>query len=52
MLARRLMTLYNAKGIFSNREDDLNDLQAILQQTFRAYQVEVVGCVAFFQGQV
>ncbi|MBZ0288704.1 MAG: class I SAM-dependent methyltransferase [Anaerolineae bacterium] len=49
-LARRLMKLYNAKGIFSNQQDNRDDLEAILKQTFRAYSTHVVGCVAFFRG--
>jgi hypothetical protein len=51
VLARKLMKLYNAKGIFSNREDNLTDLEAILKRSFRDYSTHVVGCVAFFSGQ-
>jgi ubiquinone/menaquinone biosynthesis C-methylase UbiE len=51
-LARKLMQLYNAKGIFSNREDNLTDLNAILKRSFRDYWTQVVGCVAFFRGRV
>jgi ubiquinone/menaquinone biosynthesis C-methylase UbiE len=51
-LAGRLMALYNAKGIFSNREDSLVDLEAILKRNFREYMTKVVGCVAFFRGRV
>ena len=52
VLARKLMRLYNAKGIFSNSEDNLNDLEAILQRSFQGYWTNVVGCVAFFAGRV
>lgn len=51
-LARKLMTLYNAKGIFSNRQDDLPDLEAILKRHVRDYETKMVGCVAFFTGRV
>lgn len=51
-LARRLMALYNAKGIFSNREDSLIALEAILKQYFREYWTKVVGCVAFFKARI
>jgi hypothetical protein len=51
-LARKLMQLYNAKGIFSNRQDNLSDLEAILKRSFRDYWTQVVGCVAFFSGRV
>ncbi len=36
--ARMLMSVYNRKGIFSNKDDTLEDL-------------DVVGCVALFSGQ-
>ncbi|MGH2544009.1 MAG: class I SAM-dependent methyltransferase, partial [Ardenticatenaceae bacterium] len=52
LLARKLMKLYNAKGIFSNSEDNLSDLAAILQRHFREYRTRVVGCVAFFMGRI
>jgi len=51
-LARRLMALYNAKGVFSNREDSLVDLDAILKRYFQDYWTKVVGCVAFFTGRI
>jgi hypothetical protein len=51
-LARRLMRLYNAKGIFSNTEDTLEELENSLKTDFRAYSTKVVGCVAFFVGSV
>jgi ubiquinone/menaquinone biosynthesis C-methylase UbiE len=50
-LARRLMKLYNAKGIFSNGQDNLPDLEAILKRHFRDYETKIVGCVAFFTGR-
>lgn len=51
-LAGRLMKVYNAKGIFSNYGDNLDDLDRILRQTFRESQTHVVGCVAFFEGKL
>lgn len=51
-LARRMMTLYNAKAIFSNREDDLPSLEAALKRYFQSYETNVVGCVAFFYGSI
>jgi hypothetical protein len=51
-LARKLMRLYNAKGIFCNNEDNLSDLETILKRSFRNYWTKVVGCVAFFKGQM
>jgi ubiquinone/menaquinone biosynthesis C-methylase UbiE len=50
-LARRLMNLYNTKGIFSNQQDNLADLEANLHQYFRDGWTKVVGCVAFFKGR-
>jgi hypothetical protein len=47
-LARALMQIYNRKGIFSNREDDLESLQSILQRHFGTWSVESIGCVALF----
>jgi ubiquinone/menaquinone biosynthesis C-methylase UbiE len=51
-LARRLLKLYNAKSIFSNRDDNLADLQTILKQHFHDCQTKVVGCVAFFSARL
>ncbi len=47
-LARRLMAFYNRKGIFSNADDRLEDLEASLQRRGLQTQVEVVGCAALF----
>lgn len=51
-LAKRLMSAYNKKGIFSNRHDDLEGLKRALSQRFRDVSVEVVGCAAIFSGRV
>ena len=44
--AKRLMDVYNKKGIFSNRHDDLAGLQRALTQRFSDVSVRVVGCGA------
>jgi len=49
--ARRLMEIYNRKGVFANREDDLEGLQRALAQRFTDVSVEVVGCAALFAGR-
>ncbi|MEZ4362466.1 MAG: class I SAM-dependent methyltransferase [Kofleriaceae bacterium] len=46
--ARALMALYNAKGIFSNRDDDLETLRAALTRRFRDVELSVTGCAAVF----
>ena len=51
-LARRLMAFYNRKGIFSNRDDDLDGLKAALGQRFRDVSVEVAGCAALFSARL
>lgn len=51
MLARRLMDIYNAKGIFSNRSDDLAGLTDELNRRFDDVSIEVVGCAALFRGR-
>lgn len=47
-LARRLMDIYNKKGIFANRQDDLQGLTRELEQRFSDVSVSVVGCAALF----
>lgn len=51
-LARRLMAFYNRKGIFSNRDDDLDGLKAALGQRFRDVSIEVAGCAALFSARL
>ena len=48
ILARRLMKLYNTKGIFFNQHDSLDALKTTLANRFRASDVKVVGCAALF----
>ena len=47
--AKRLMALYNSKGIFSNSQDNLEDLKVGLEQHFQQVTIEVKGCVALFK---
>lgn len=49
--ARRLMALYNEKGIFGNAEDDLDGLREVLCRQLESVRVEVVGCAALFSGR-
>jgi ubiquinone/menaquinone biosynthesis C-methylase UbiE len=48
--ARKLMAFYNSKGIFTNAEDDLDGLRAMLSEHLTDVSVQVVGCVALFTG--
>jgi hypothetical protein len=47
--ARTLLDLYNAKGVFNNREDDLASLTGGLRQRFTKLEIEVRGLVALFR---
>ncbi|BBM03144.1 class I SAM-dependent methyltransferase [Microbulbifer sp. GL-2] len=49
--AKKLMAIYNKKGIFSNMEDSKDDLEAYLASGFNEYQIEVKGCVALFSAK-
>lgn len=49
LVGRRLMRLYNQKGIFHNTEDDLEGLEDALRQHFGDVTVRVMGAVALFQ---
>ena len=49
LAARALLDLYNAKGVFNNRADDLDALSAGLRQRFAAVEIEQEGCVALFR---
>ena len=50
--AKRLMAVYNKKGIFSNQDDNLEDLKSALNQRFTDVSVNVIGCVALFSCRV
>jgi len=47
-IGRRLMRVYNAKGIFSNAEDDEHGLERGLTSGFTDVDIDVVGAVALF----
>ncbi len=47
--ARALLDLYNAKGVFNNRDDDLVSLSGGLRQRFDKVEIESEGCVALFR---
>lgn len=47
-IGRRLMRLYNAKGIFSNIDDDASALERGLASKLGDVEIEVVGAVALF----
>jgi 2-polyprenyl-3-methyl-5-hydroxy-6-metoxy-1,4-benzoquinol methylase len=49
--ARKLMSFYNKKGIFSNERDDLEGLESALSERFDNVEIEVVGCVALFSAK-
>lgn len=51
-LAKRLMSFYNRKGIFSNQGDDLRRLGKSLHDRFQEASVKVVGCAALFSARV
>lgn len=51
LLGRRLMALYNSKGIFGNTEDTAEGLRQTLQRNFTEVNIEVVGCVAKFSAR-
>lgn len=50
--ARRLMRYYNRHRIFSNDDDDLQQLGAALERHFESHTLEVVGCAALFTGRI
>ena len=50
-LAKQLMKIYNAKGIFSNLSDRQSDLEAGLKAHFEEHTIHIVGCVALFSAR-
>lgn len=48
LLARAMMSVYNKKRIFSNREDSLMALEKSLSRRFPAYGIQLLGSVALF----
>jgi hypothetical protein len=47
--ARALLDLYNAKGVFNNRADDLESLSDGLRRRFANVAIAQEGCVAIFR---
>lgn len=50
-LARQLMKIYNARGIFSNWSDRQSDLDAGLKAHFAEHTIHIEGCVALFSAR-
>lgn len=50
--ARRLMAIYNRKGVFCNAQDTLADLDTALRQRFDEVDTRLIGCVALFEARV
>jgi hypothetical protein len=50
-LGRRLLRLYNRKGIFSNLEDDADGLEQGLASALTDVEIQVVGAVALFSAR-
>jgi ubiquinone/menaquinone biosynthesis C-methylase UbiE len=46
--ARRLMAIYNRRGIFGNAEDRLHDLRCELGRRFEGSSIHTMGCSALF----
>ncbi|MFZ6875709.1 methyltransferase [Undibacterium sp. Di27W] len=51
-LGRRLMRLYNKKGIFGNHDDTLSDLESALTRYFTKVNVRQHGKVALFSAEL
>jgi hypothetical protein len=47
--ARALLDIYNTKGVFDNREDDLEALTQGLEARFGTVEIDRQGCVALFR---
>jgi methyltransferase family protein len=47
--ARALLDIYNAKGVFDNREDDIETLTQGLEARFDTVEIDRHGCVALFR---
>ena len=50
--ARKLMAVYNKKGIFDNFNDGLTDLTRALESRLTQVEIRMHGCVALFSGRV
>lgn len=47
-LGRIVMHIYNNTGVFTNWQDNVEDLKEALAANFSTYSVQVVGCTALF----
>jgi hypothetical protein len=52
LLGRRVLRIYNRKGIFSNDGDDLDGLRRLLDAEFSSHELAVHGSVAIFTARV
>jgi SAM-dependent methyltransferase len=50
-LAKQLIKIYNARGIFSNLSDRQSDLEAGLKAHFDEHTIQIAGCVALFSAR-
>lgn len=46
--AKKVMAIYNRRGIFDNHEDSRSDLEQALESRFARVSIEITGCVARF----
>lgn len=51
-LAKKLMSIYNRKGIFDNGQDSLSVLSSSLHKSFKEVDIKVIGCVAIFTAKI
>jgi SAM-dependent methyltransferase len=51
-LSRGALRTMNRRGIFSNLDDSLEDLDAGLGRTFGSHEIEVLGAVALFSARI
>ncbi|GAB4577140.1 MAG: class I SAM-dependent methyltransferase [Roseibium sp.] len=49
--ARKLMAIYNARGVFSNEADTPGSLEEALRARFGTVEIELKGCVALFSAR-
>lgn len=52
VLAKKFLQVYNRTGIFNNAQDSRTDLEHMLKTNFPHYTLHIIGCVAFFAGQI
>lgn len=51
LAARKLMAVYNAKGVFGNEHDTIDSVRQELSARFADVDVKLVGCVALFSAR-